>query len=329
VTDEQQNPEDDLRTRLHAMETKLRRMKEQRNSFNEDARRAADSRNALQEQSKEIRESIKEKLDEQKKVRDQAQICKAKRDEIQNQIRELINQNKGKRSDAKESKSVIFQLSEIINEIEKIENTMMTDGRLILETENKLLKKLKVLINKRNKLMPSVEEFELINIDLGDMDGSIRLLKSEADKAHQEMIDFHKKADAIWEDVKPMLSERDFLRAEADRLHAAYVTCRESANEVHANMTELISQVNEIRDEMKAAEEERVKVIKDHNQSVKDALKKPSEDEDMADSLASQLLESGSVTLGGALNGDSSSIVIKSTRGKKQPRKLGTVRGKK
>ena len=327
MTDEQQNPEDDLRTRLHAMETKLRRMKEQRNSFNEDARRAADSRNALQEQSKEIRESIKEKLDEQKKVRDQAQICKAKRDEIQ--IRELINQNKGKRSDAKESKSVIFQLSEIINEIEKIENTMMTDGRLILETENKLLKKLKVLINKRNKLMPSVEEFELINIDLGDMDGSIRLLKSEADKAHQEMIDFHKKADAIWEDVKPMLSERDFLRAEADRLHAAYVTCRESANEVHANMTELISQVNEIRDEMKAAEEERVKVIKDHNQSVKDALKKPSEDEDMANSLASQLLESGSVTLGGALNGDSSSIVIKSTRGKKQPRKLGTARGKK
>ena len=329
MTDEQQNPEDDLRTRLHAMETKLRRMKEQRNSFNEDARRAADSRNALQEQSKEIRESIKEKLDEQKKVRDQAQICKAKRDEIQNQIRELITQNKGKRSDAKESKSVIFQLSEIINEIEKIENTMMTDGRLILETENKLLKKLKVLINKRNELMPSVEEFELINIDLGDMDGSIRLLKSEADKAHQEMIEFHKKADAIWEDVKPMLSERDFLRAEADRLHAAYVTCRESANEVHANMTELISQVNEIRDEMKAAEEERVKVIKDHNQSVKDALKKPSEDEDMANSLASQLLESGSVTLGGALNGDSSSIVIKSTRGKKQPRKLGTIRGKK
>ena len=85
VKDEQQKPDDDLRTRLHAMETKIRRMKEQRNSFNEDARRAADSRNALQEQSKEIRESIKEKLDEQKKVRDQAQICKARRDEIQKQ----------------------------------------------------------------------------------------------------------------------------------------------------------------------------------------------------------------------------------------------------
>ena len=93
---------------------------------------------------------------------------------------------------------------------------MMTDGRLILETENKLLKKLKVLISKRDKLMPAVKDFEAINIDIGDMDGSIKLLKSEADKAHQEMIDFHKQADLIWEDVKPMLAERDFLRAEAE-----------------------------------------------------------------------------------------------------------------
>ena len=116
------------------METKIRRMKEQRNSFNEDARRAADSRNALQEQSKEIRDSIKEKLDEQKKVRDQAQLCRARRDEIQKQIRELINQNRGRKDEAKGTKSVVIELSETINEIEKIENTMMTDGRSVSYT---------------------------------------------------------------------------------------------------------------------------------------------------------------------------------------------------
>ncbi len=329
VKEQQPKPEDDLRTRLHAMETKIRRMKDQRNSFNEDARRAADSRNALQEQSKEIRESIKDKLDEQKKVRDQAQVCKARRDEIQKQIRELINQNRGRRDEAKGTKSVVIELSETINEIEKIENTMMTDGRLILETENKLLKKLKVLIAKRDKLMPAVKDFEAINIDIGDMDGSIKILKSEADKAHQEMIDFHKKADLIWEDVKPMLAERDFLRAEADRFHLAYIANRESANEIHENMKELIGQVNEIRDEMKAAEEERLKVIEDHNQSVKDALKLPSQDEGMADSLASQLINSGSLTLGGVLTADSKAPVNRTLKGKKQNRKLGTVRGRK
>ena len=177
--------------------------------------------------------------------------------------------------------------------------------------------------------MPAVKDFEAINIDIGDMDGSIKLLKSEADKAHQEMIDFHKQADLIWEDVKPMLAERDFLRAEADRYHLSYLANRESANEVHENMKELISQVNEIRDEMKAAEEERLKVIKDHNQSVKDALKLPSEDEGMADSLASQLINSGSLTLGGALTGDSKTPSSKSIKGKKNSRKLGTTRGRK
>ena len=49
----------------------------------------------------------------------------------------------------------------------------------------------------------------------------------------------------------------------------------------------------------------------------------------MADNLASHLLNNGSITLGGALDGDSSITTIKSTRGKKQSRKLGTVRGKK
>jgi hypothetical protein len=49
----------------------------------------------------------------------------------------------------------------------------------------------------------------------------------------------------------------------------------------------------------------------------------------MADSLASQLINSGSLTLGGVLTGDSKSPVSKNMRGKKQFRKLGTTRGKK
>ena len=72
-----------------------------------------------------------------------------------------------------------------------------------------------------------------------------------------------------------------------------------------------------------------MKVIRDHNQSVKDALKLPSEDEGMADSLASQLINSGSLTLGGVLTGDSKSPASKKISGKKQTRKLRTTRGKK
>ena len=39
VNDEEKGPDDDLKTRLHAMEARLRRMRDQRASHNEDARR--------------------------------------------------------------------------------------------------------------------------------------------------------------------------------------------------------------------------------------------------------------------------------------------------
>ena len=54
---------DDLRTRLHAMETRLRRMREQRNSHNENAKRAADSRDSVQNRGKELRDRIGERLE--------------------------------------------------------------------------------------------------------------------------------------------------------------------------------------------------------------------------------------------------------------------------
>ncbi len=330
VPEDAEKPDDDLRTRLHAMETRIRRMRDQRNGHNEDARRAADSRNAIQEQGKELRESIKAQLDEQKSIRDQAKVHKAKRDEIQNQIRELINQKKGRRSDENNSKSIVLQLTETVSEIDRIENTIMTDGRLTLESENKLLKKLKSLISRRNELLPAVAEFEIIKIDLNDMDGSILILKSEADLEHQAMIDCHKQADEIWEDVKPILQERDFLRAEGDRLHAAYITSREAANEVHGNMKEIIDQCNEIRDEIKAANEERERVIRDHNLSVKDALRTPDQDEGMADSLTEQLLNSGSLIIGGIRESDEQLTESKDAGiNKKSGRKFGTARGKK
>ena len=307
------------------METRLRRMREQRNDHNENARRAADSRDSVQEQSRELRERIKERLDEQKEVRARAKLHQAKRDEIQNQMRELITQRRGKRSD-EGTKSVVIQLSETIGEIDRIENRIMTDGSLSLDKENAMLKKLKSLIAKRDELMPAAEEFQVIEIDLGDMEGSIQLLRAEADSEHKAMLDANKEADTIWEDVKPMLEQRDFLRAEGDRLHNAFVSSREAADGIHSQIKVLLDQVNEIRDELKAQREERERLIREHNQSVRDALKTPDEDEELASSLADELLEKGSITLGGTRTVDDP----KPHRGKKRKRsrKIGTRRGK-
>ena len=123
-----------------------------------------------------------------------------------------------------------------------------------------------------------------------------------------------------------MLEERDFLRAEGDRLHNAFVSSREAADGVHSEIKVLLDQVNEIRDELKAQREERERLIREHNQSVRDALKTPDEDEELATSLTDELLEKGSITLGGTRTTDDPKP--QESKKKRKSRKIGTRRGK-
>ena len=94
---------DDLRTRLHAMESKLSRIRSQRDSHNDSARSAADQRNSAHEKRQEVHETISAKMEEQKKVRAQAKLHQASRDEIQQSIREVIARKKGTRTRVLES----------------------------------------------------------------------------------------------------------------------------------------------------------------------------------------------------------------------------------
>ena len=316
---------DDLGSRLHAMETKLSRIRNNRDAHNESAKRSADSRNAIQEQGVELRKKISDLMVEQKKIRDQAKIHQSRRDAIQKQIRDFINQKRGRRDEGP-GKSILIQLSETVSEIERIEDQIMTDGRLSLEKENKLLKKLKSLISRKDELLPAVEEFQLIKVDLGDLEQSIQKLKSESDNEHQLMIEKHKEADEIWSNIKPMLEERDFLRGEGDRLHESFIEHRKKADEIHSIVVEMLSKVNEIREAIKTQNEERKQLIIDHNQSVRDALRTPDEDEELADSLTKKLMDDGSVTLGVTPN-ISQKIKNKNTQ-KRKSRKLGTSRNR-
>ena len=118
--------------------------------------------------------------------------------------------SRGKKEDDRKSRSSVVQLAETESEISNIEDRIMTDGRLSLDKENKLLKQLKFLRIKRNALLPDVEENSIIKLDLKDLDGSILTLKAEADAEHKKMIEGHEKADEIWNEIKPLFEERDF-----------------------------------------------------------------------------------------------------------------------
>ena len=312
--------ENDLHTRLHAMETKAKRMRNQRNSLSDEAKSAAEKRDGLQSQARETMDTVKEKMEEQKAIRAKATIHKNRRDEIQSRIKELIGKSKGRRDDGKNSRSVVIQLAETESEIANIEDRIMTDGGLSLEKENQLLKKLKTLKSRRVKLLPSVEEHSIIKLDLKDLDGSILTLKAEADAEHQAMLEAHEQADKIWEEIKPMFEERDFLRSEGDRYHALFVAKRKAADEVHSNLMELYSEVDEIKKELKSNEDEQKQSIEEYNHLAKQLLTSPVDSEEFANELAERLISSGEITLGGT-GAEKSNQRKKNSLGRKSSRR--------
>ena len=288
---------DDLRTRLHAMEAKLKRMRDQRAGHNDSARAYADQRNTIQEQYKELRDRIKEKLAEQKEIRTQAKMHQARRDAIQEQLRSLFSRAKGARDKGK-AKSVVVQLSEKRAEMDNLERRLETDSTVTIAKEKQIFKQLKSLRTEVQALEPMVSEEVRVKIDLDDLDGSIEKLRAEADMEHEAMVKFHTQADELWTEIEPLFSDRDFLKAEGDRLHNQFVASREAADEVHQAMQGLIEKVTEIRDELKQEHKERQAWIDDHNREVEESARNPTEDEELADSLISQLLAEGSLSLG-------------------------------
>ena len=299
MTDSESKPAEggDLRDQLKSMEAKLSRLRDIRNGHSDAGKRNAEARNAVQKEYNRLRSEVNEKLDENKEIRARAQAHKARRNAIQEQVRELIGQARSNRGDSKE-KSPVVEFSEVQAQIAKLARTVETSP-MGLDKENRIMRQIKTLQRRKRELEPLVKEAARIKIDLDNIEGSIQDLKAQADAEHQAMLDENKAADEIWESLKPLFEERDFKKAEGDRLHEAFVECRKQADEAHAEVVEMLKQVNEIRDKLNQERIEAQSWIDDHNESVRKALTTPDQDEGLASRLTESLLAGGSVAIGG------------------------------
>ena len=69
-------------------------------------------------------------------------------------------------------------------------------------------------------------------------------------------------------------------------------------------------------------------MVRDHNKSVRQALRGPDQNEELADSLADMILEGNSVTFGGLVSSEvESQPDDEKSVTKRKSRKLGTSRG--
>ena len=315
---EETRPDNDLRDHLHQMEAKVRKLRDSRNNHNEQAKRFAEQRNAIQSQYKEHREKLDLSVAEVKAIRAEQNAHKKRRDAIQAQIRDLIGQAKAQRGDKDEKKSASFEFNKLSSEVDNMEKVFETRGGMSSKKEKETMEKIKVMRRRMKELEPEVEKLQLIKVDLSNRDEAIATLKAEADDAHKQFVECLEKAKGMSKELDELFSHRDFLKGEGDRFHKEFVACKEKADEVHSKITELMKEVNEAKDKLKIAREERESWITDHNASVTKEMKTGAEDSKVADSMVDHLLNSGTLSFGGTMSGDRAGVEVKKGRSNKK-----------
>tara|TARA_B100001778_G_scaffold42751_1_gene30879 strand:- start:9363 stop:10427 length:1065 start_codon:yes stop_codon:yes gene_type:complete len=311
-------PDTDLRDHLHQMEAKVRKLRDGRNNHNEQGKRFAEQRNAIQAQYKEHREKLDMSVAEVKAIRAEQNLHKKRRDAIQAQIRDLIGQSKAQRGDKDNKKSASFEFNKLSSEVDNMEKTYETRGGMSSKKEKETMDKIKNMRRRMKELEPEVEKLQLIKVDLSNRDEAIAQLKAEADAAHKEFVECLERAKGMSKELDELFAHRDFLKGEGDRFHKEFLACREKADEVHAKITEMMKEVNEARDKLKIAREERESWITDHNASVSKEMKTGAEDGKVADSMVDHLLSAGSLTFGGTMSGDRAGVSGKKGRSDKK-----------
>ncbi|MCH1481997.1 MAG: hypothetical protein L7T81_07150 [Candidatus Poseidoniaceae archaeon] len=299
----EEKPDAELREKLHAMESKVRKMRETRNNFNAQAKVSAEKRNSVQSQYKEHREKIELFVAEVRAMRAEIKSFKEKRNAIQSQMRDLISQIKGKRKDHTQKRSATAEYADLKQQVDSLEKRFETTS-VGVNKEKEMVKKIKEFSKRIEELEPEVTKFKMVEVDMSDIDSAIKTLKAEADAAHNSMIEAVERLNAKTPEVDEAFAHRDFLKSEGDRFHTEFVELKEKANEVHAKIEELMVDVNKARDELKSVREERKSWLTDHNASVKKEMKTGAQSEEVAELLTNSLLSTGSITFGGLSNED-------------------------
>ncbi len=325
--DGEKNPDADLRDELQSMEAKVRKMRETRNSLREQGRALAKKRDAVQEQYKEHRSKLDEMKAELDAVQAERNLHRAKRDAINAQLKDLFSQAKGRRGEHGEKKSATAEYAQLMSQINNLEEQFQTTSSST-KKEKETMERIKRMKGRVRELEPEVEQFEIVAVDLSNIDEAIVTLKAESDDAHKLYVEALERADAKWAEFKEQLEHRDFLKSEGDRHHSESVEFHEKANALHEKIDELMVDVNKAREQLNLAIEERKSWMTDHNQAVKAEMKTGAESDEVADMLVSSLLSEGELMFGGVGKEDSGT---NATRGgpsskKKNMRRMGPIR---
>jgi uncharacterized coiled-coil DUF342 family protein len=284
-------PKPDLRN----LQDKFNGLLDQRNQFNDLARKAADERNQLNEQRR-VRAAV---IDEHKTKRDAANEEMRKHKELRNayqdQAKALIAQKKGKAGAIE--RSLPLMVRKLRNDLQsKVELQQTTT--LSVQKERVLVEEISALWKELKEKEAELKKQQAVTVELSDKDSDIDALFAKADAEHEEVVKFQKEAQTHHEAFIAAVKETRVLVAEANKKHDEFVACKTKADDMHNKAMELREKVVQIRGERKAEFDARRAEVREVNQTARRNVSDPKAIERHNDSLLEQMKKGGKIQLG-------------------------------
>jgi uncharacterized coiled-coil DUF342 family protein len=280
---------------IRNLQDKFNSLLEQRNSFNDMARKAADERNQLNEQRRSKAAGIEASKVARDAANEEMRKHKELRNAYQDQAKALIAEKKGKAGAV--SSSLPLQVRKLRNDLQAMVEQQQTTT-LTIAKERVLVEKIaetwKELKGKEAELLKQ----KSVQVDLSDADQSIDALFAKADEEHELVTKHMKEAQAHHEAFISAVKETRVLVNEANAKHAEFVACKVKADEYHTKGMELREKVMQVRGEKKAEFDARRKEVQEVNTVARRNVADPRAIERAQDSALEQLKKGGKIQLG-------------------------------
>lgn len=282
-------------TELEKAEIKLQSLVERRDALNEEARLLRDERDLVVAKKRETAAALRELRTRRGDLIEEARAHRGRRDEFQRQAKALIELKRRVRT--KVAGSVADELQALRREIAKMEMRQQT-ATLTLDEEKELLDDLRERVRRADELQGIKVDQDNVRKEVRDLDSTITELFAKADREHAEALERSHQAQAVTDEMQPLMGAMATLELEGDEKHEAYLEARRKADEVHAQIVEMRGHVLAEREARRAAYREGRDLLRHQNLSVRRALQDPKKLDASADEALKVLLQKGRVEIG-------------------------------
>lgn len=280
---------------LRNLQDKFNNLLDQRNEYNELAKKAREERDLLNESRREK----SGELEVHKAARDAANEVMRQHKELRNayqdQAKALIAEKKGKSGNIE--RSLPLQVRKLRNDMQALMEQQQTTI-LAPSKEKVLVEKIRDLWLELKAKEGELLKQKAVEVDLGDADSTIDTYFAKADEEHGKAVAALKEASVHHEKFIAGVKEIRVLVSEANKRHAEFVAYKQKADECHHKAMELREKVMAVRNERKAEYDARRKEVQEVNQTARRNVADPRAIDQYKEKALDQLKKGGKITLG-------------------------------